>query len=99
MPAYVLVDIGVKDFAMYERYKTLAPPSIARYGGRYIVRGGPTTQLEGDWAPRRLVILEFAGVEDARAWWASPEYAEAKALRQSCADTDMVLVEGFQPVT
>jgi uncharacterized protein (DUF1330 family) len=97
MPAYVLVNIDVQDPETYERYKALAPPSIAQYGGRYIVRGGPTTQLEGDWAPRRLVILEFASAADARAWWASPEYAEAKALRQSCSETQMVLAEGFEP--
>ena len=47
--------------------------------------------------PRRLVILEFANADDARAWWASPEYAEAKALRQSCAETEMVLAEGVEP--
>lgn len=97
MPAYVVVNIEIRDPAAYERYKALAPPSIARYGGHYLARGGPTTRLEGGWMPRRLVILEFANADDARAWWASPEYAEAKALRQSCAETEMVLVEGVEP--
>ena len=97
MPAYVLVEIDVQDAAAFERYKTLAPASIARYGGRYLVRGGAPTSLEGSWTGRRLAILEFANAEDARTWWASPEYAEARALRQSCANTDMLLLEGFQP--
>ncbi|HEX2204424.1 MAG TPA: DUF1330 domain-containing protein [Longimicrobium sp.] len=95
MPAYVIVDITVEDPATYERYKALAPPSIAAYGGRYLVRGGATEVLEGTWSPRRLVVLEFPTPERARAWWASPEYAEAKALRQSCARTGMLLVEGL----
>lgn len=95
MRAYVIVEIDVRDAATYERYKVLAPPSIAVYGGRYIVRGGAITVLEGGWTPRRLVVLEFPTAERAAAWWASPEYAEAKALRQACAGTEMVLIEGL----
>ena len=99
MPAYIAVDISINDPATYDRYKTMAPPSIAKYGGRYLVRGGNTTTLEGSWQPQRFVILEFADAETARRWWNSPEYAEAKALRQSCSDTDMLLVDGpaFDP--
>jgi uncharacterized protein (DUF1330 family) len=94
MPAYVIVQITVHDTATYERYKELAPPSIAAYGGRYLVRGGPTQTLEGGWRPARFVVLEFPTADAARAWWASPEYAEAKALRQASAQTEMLLVEG-----
>ena len=99
MPAYVIVDIAIQDAATYERYKELAPPSIAAYGGRYLVRGGRTTPLEGSWRPERFVILEFPNAERASDWWASPEYAAAKALRQSCARTQMLLVNGpsFDP--
>jgi uncharacterized protein (DUF1330 family) len=95
MSAYVVVEIVIEDPARYERYKVLAPPSIALYGGRYLVRGGPITTLEGSWQPGRFVILEFPTAEGARAWWDSPEYAEAKALRQACAQTDMLLVDGL----
>jgi uncharacterized protein (DUF1330 family) len=94
MPAYVVVDIEVKNAAEYDRYKTLAPPSITQYGGRYLARGGATEVLEGSWKPKRFVILEFPSMERARAWWSSPEYAAAKALRQACASTSMVAVEG-----
>ncbi len=94
MPAYVLVQIVVKDPETYERYRALVPPSIAAYGGRFVVRGGATTTLEGTWSPARLVILEFPSAERARAWWASPEYAEAKALRQASSEAEMLLVEG-----
>jgi uncharacterized protein (DUF1330 family) len=94
VPTFVVVDISIHDPATYERYKLLAPPSIGKYGGRYAVRGGVTDTLEGAWEPQRLVILEFPSAERARAWWNSPEYAEAKAIRQSCAKTDMVLIDG-----
>jgi uncharacterized protein (DUF1330 family) len=94
MPAYVIVDITVRDRETYERYKQLAAPAVAAYGGRYLVRGGASESLEGSWQPARFVILEFPTVQQGRAWWASPEYAPAKALRQSCADTEMLLVEG-----
>lgn len=94
MAAYVIVDITIADSVAYERYKAIAPASIAAYGGRYVVRGGETAVLEGEWSPTRLVVLEFADARQARAWWDSPEYAPAKAIRQSCAHTDMVLIEG-----
>lgn len=101
MPAYIIVEIAIVDQARYDRYKDLAPPSIAKYGGKYLSRGGATTALEGTWAPERFVILEFADADTARRWWNSPEYAEAKALRQSCAETEMLLVEGkfFDPAS
>jgi uncharacterized protein (DUF1330 family) len=92
--AYVVVDITIQDAVEYERYKQMAPQAIAAHGGKYLVRGAKTTTLEGDWSPKRLVILEFPSAEKARAWWDSPEYAEAKRLRQSCAETQMLLVEG-----
>jgi uncharacterized protein (DUF1330 family) len=92
MSAFVIVEIEIRDPETYERYKQIAPPSIAAYGGRYVVRGGTVETLEGTWQPKRLVVLEFPTIELAHAWWASPEYAEGKALRQSCADTKMIVV-------
>ena len=97
MAAYIIVEIDVHDVATYEEYKLLAPPSIERYGGRYIVRGGRTATLEGDWSPTRFVILEFDTMDAAKAWWSSPEYAEGKAMRQRSAHTRMLLVEGVPP--
>jgi uncharacterized protein (DUF1330 family) len=94
VPAYIVADVDVHDPASYERYKALAPPAIAAHGGRYLARGGRTEVLEGSWSPRRAVILEFPTLEQAKAWWASVEYAEGKALRQASAQTDMFVVEG-----
>jgi uncharacterized protein (DUF1330 family) len=95
MPAYVVIDIEVNDPQTYEDYKRLAPPAIAAYGGRYLARGGRSETLEGDWSPKRLVILEFDSLDQAKAWWASEEYLEAKALRQRCSSARMVVVEGL----
>jgi uncharacterized protein (DUF1330 family) len=68
---------------------------VTAYGGRYVVRGGATEVLEGDWIPNRLVVLEFPTVAQAQAWWASPEYSVAKEIRRRAARTDMVLVAGM----
>ena len=95
-PTYVCVDVTIKDPATYERYKTLAPPSIKKYGGRYLTRGGKTECVEGAWNPKRFVILEFPSEERAKAWWSSPEYAEAKALRHAAAESKMLFVEGLE---
>jgi uncharacterized protein (DUF1330 family) len=94
MSAYIVVEIEVLDPEQYDAYKQMATDSIPAYGGRYIVRGGAVETLEGGWAPRRVVILEFPSAAKARAWWESAEYAEAKALRQSITRTRMFLVEG-----
>ena len=99
MPAYIIVDVTVNDPVAYEDYKRMVPPSLAQYGGRFLVRGGATTTLEGTWSPRRIVILEFPTAERAKQWWGSPEYADAKALRQRLAHTEMLLVEGAAPPT
>ena len=95
MPAYVVVEVEVLDEAGYEPYKHIAPPLVAAYGGRYMVRGGAAETLEGEWQPGRLVILEFPSVERAKAWWNAPEYEGPKALRQAATRTQMVLVEGI----
>jgi uncharacterized protein (DUF1330 family) len=94
MSAYVIVEIDIKDPTQYEEYKRLTPASIAKYNGRFVVRGGQTELLEGDWNPKRIVILEFADKETAKKWWDSPEYRPARDLRQRIAITDMIIVDG-----
>jgi uncharacterized protein (DUF1330 family) len=95
MAAYVIVDIDVTEPVEYETYKRLAAPTVAAYGGRYVVRGGATETLEGNWTPHRLVVLEFESVEQARRWWDSPEYTAARVVRQRTARTNMVIVAGL----
>jgi len=93
MTAYVVVDIEVTDPLGYEEYKRLAPAAVELYGGKYLARGGNCEILEGDWQPKRLVILEFESVERAKAWLNSEEYRPARDLRQRYARSNMVVVE------
>ncbi len=94
MPAYVLAHIDVTDPENYRDYVRMVPQSIARYGGRFLVRGPEPEILEGRWVPKRLVLIEFPSVEQARRWWASPEYAPAKAKRQATSTGDLIILEG-----
>lgn len=99
MSVFVVVQIDVTDPVAYETYKALASPAIGLYDGRYAVRGGTTTTLEGDWNPGRFVLLEFPTAERARAWYDSPEYGAARDARHGAANVKMILVEGpsFDP--
>ncbi len=94
MAAYLLVDCEVTDPAQYESYKKLAAPAIARHGGRYLVRGGKTAQIEGDWPANRVVIVEFPDADTVRRFYDSPEYRAARAERKGAANMKMLLVEG-----
>jgi uncharacterized protein (DUF1330 family) len=94
MPAYIIVDVTIHNPKAYDDYKQLTPTSIAAYGGKFIVRGGPSESLEGDWNPQRVVVLEFPSLERAKEWWASEEYAPAKKIRQANATTKMLVVQG-----
>lgn len=96
MTAYVINDMEVLDAALMEDYKKLSPATVAQYGGRFLVRGGHCETLEGNWSPRRLVILEFPSLERAKAWASSPEYAPAKQLRQRASQSNIVVIEGVQ---
>ena len=94
MTAYVIVDIEVNDPEGYKEYAKLAPDTVKLYGGKYIARGGQNETLEGEWQAKRLVILEFPSVEQAKNWVNSPEYAPIRAMRHKYAHSNMVVVEG-----
>ena len=94
MSAYVIVEVTIDDPVEYEEYKKLTPAAVTAFDGRFIVRGGETDTLEGDWNPERIVVLEFPSVERAKEWWASEEYSKAKVIRQRSAFTKMLVVEG-----
>jgi uncharacterized protein (DUF1330 family) len=95
MPAFLIANIEVLDPTTYAEYKRSVESTISAFGGRYLARGGNIERLEGDWLPHRIVLLEFPSVSQASAWWHSDEYAEAKAIRQRSARTDMFIVEGL----
>ena len=99
MPAYVIAQYDeVGDEGAMDRYRTIAAASVAAFGGRYIVRGDvKKISLEGGWAPRFLVIIEFADVPTAQAWYASEAYAPALALRHRAGPRALTIVDGFVP--
>ncbi len=94
MKAFIIVEIKITDPVLYEEYKKLTPASLVPFGGQFLVRGGTTETLEGEWSPERIVILEFPSVEKAKAWWVSDDYAQAKNIRQRASYTKMLLVQG-----
>ena len=94
MPAFILAEIQVTDAAAYEPYRPLAAASIARFGGRYLVRGGKADLFEGAPAPERTVVIEFPDADTARRWYSSDEYQAALKIRQATSRGRVMLVEG-----
>jgi uncharacterized protein (DUF1330 family) len=94
MSAYFVLDVEVIDPVSYQGYLNMATPTVSLYGGKYIVRGGKSEILEGDWSPKRLVIIEFESTEKVLAWLNSPEYAPAHELRLKYARSKSIVVEG-----
>ena len=95
MAAYVIADIEITDPAAYEEYRAKVPATITQYGGKYVARGGKTDSLEGGWAPKRIALLEFPSLEQARKWYRSPEYAPLIKIRQKASRGRVILVEGL----
>lgn len=96
MTAYVISEVKSLDRALIEQYRALAAASIERYGGRYVVRGGPVLCVEGERDPERsFVVVEFPDMARAKEWYASPDYAEALKVRRAGAlERTLVFVEG-----
>ena len=94
MPAYIIAQVNVTNPEKYQEYAKLAGPANAKYGGRFVVRGGAKTVLEGDIPFQRIVVTEFKDVESAKRFYNSVEYQAARQKRLGAADFNMVIVEG-----
>ena len=94
MAAYFIVDLEVTDRDRFKDYAEAVPSTISAYGGRYLVAGGSVETIEGDWAPRRIIVIEFESRERARDWWISEEYRELKELRRETSQAKILLVDG-----
>jgi uncharacterized protein (DUF1330 family) len=94
MTAYVIAETIVTDPERYEQHRAASPGTISAGGGRFIVRGGELTVLEGDWQPSRLAIVEFADLDAAKRWYESETYQEVKKLREGAAHVRAVAVQG-----
>ena len=94
MVAYVIAEIEITNPEGYKAYTAVVPATIEKYGGRFLVRGGKSQALEGEWPERRRVILEFPSMEAAQRWYDSPEYEKPLALRKANSNGRLLLVEG-----
>ena len=94
MAAYMIAAIVVTDLDQYKKYIDRTPSVIDRYGGRFIARGGETVTLEGPAETRRIALVEFPSLEQAKAFYNSPEYQEVKKLREDAAVVHLVAIEG-----
>jgi uncharacterized protein (DUF1330 family) len=97
MTAYAIFDVDIRDMERYREYMRQVKPVIEAAGGRYLVRGGPHKVVEGNWFPRRLVVLEFPTMDALQDFYLSSEYQSLKALRQQCSTAQgAVAVEGVE---
>jgi uncharacterized protein (DUF1330 family) len=92
---YLVVDAKATDPERMIEYRRLSSIAVEKFGGRFLVRGGPYEVLEGSWLPQRLVVIEFDSREKAKAFYDSPEYVAARKVRAGVSSFDMVLVEGY----
>jgi len=97
MAAYLYGNITIQDMALYEKYRAEVPAIIAKYGGRYLVRGGAVAVVEGQFNAQRQVILEFPDMAALKAFYYSTEYAPLIAIRQKAATGSIVLIDGYLP--
>ncbi len=95
MSAYLIANVDVKDIERFKDYMKATPSIVEQYGGKFLVRGGNFDVCEGDWHPKRLVLVEFESMHKARQFYNSPQYAAVKGLRQSSSYTEWVFVEGL----
>lgn len=95
MVAYLVATLEIKDLESFKPYIAKVPAIVEHYGGRFLVRGGELELLEGEWPFRRVTVIEFPSLEQARKWWDSSEYAEYRAIRGSAARTNAVFVQGL----
>lgn len=95
MPAYFLVDIReIKEAAKMEEYKARVTAVVEKFGGQYLVIGGPFEVVEGEWRPVFPVLIQFPSMDEARRWYGSEEYRELKRLRLAVTSGSGVFMAG-----
>jgi uncharacterized protein (DUF1330 family) len=99
LPAFEVAEIDVHDADTYKtKYAPLVPATLAPYGGKYLAAGGKVETLEGDAPAKRVVIIQFPSMENAKNWYNSKEFNAIKPIRQAVATTRSFLVEGRAPL-
>lgn len=95
-PAYLIADIEVIDADAFAAYRAANPAIVAQFGGEYAALGGAVEVLEGDWQPRRTVMIRFPSMAALKAWYESPAYAAIKPIRERATRTRLVAIEGVE---
>jgi uncharacterized protein (DUF1330 family) len=95
MSAYVIFDVEIRDPDRYQDFMKTVKPALDEAGARYLARGGAHKVYEGDWTPRRIVLLEFPSVAAWESFYYGPVYQGVKAIRDECSTARLVSVEGF----
>lgn len=97
MAAYLIVYMTVSNAEQMKRYQAVTPAAIAKYDGKFLVRGGPRVTVEGPDENRRVVVIEFPSFKRAQEFWDSPDYRAAAELRRGAAVFNAIIVEGAAP--
>ena len=97
MAAYIVVEAVIRDAAKFAAYAQQVPALVERFGGEYLVLGGASETLEGDWGEQRLVVHRWPDMASARRFWHSPEYARCKQLREGTGEFRVMLLPGHDP--
>ena len=96
MAAYVIIDIEIADPDSYSQLIQLVTPTVESNGGKFVARGGTIETILGDWAPKRMAIIEFGSMDDVHAWLNAPEHVALSAKRdQSATNIKVVAVDGL----
>ena len=95
MPAYVIFDVEIRDAAQYQAFMAGVKPALEAAGARYLARGGAHKVYEGDWEPRRIVLIEFPSVAAFEAFYNGETYGSLKSVRDACSSARLVSVEGL----
>ena len=95
MSAYVIFDVDIRDPAKYQEFMTGVKPALEAAGVKYLARGGAHKVYEGDWEPRRIVLLEFPSLAAWEEFYNGPTYRSLKAIRDACSSARLVGVEGL----
>jgi uncharacterized protein (DUF1330 family) len=95
MPAYVIFDVDIRDPDRYQDFMKQVKPALEEAGARYLARGGAHKVYEGDWNPRRIVLLEFPSVAAWESFYYGPVYQGVKSIRDECSSARLVSVQGF----
>lgn len=94
MAYYLVADMSITDPELFAEFAEAVPATVQQYGGRYLIRGGELEVAQGDWTPSRLVVIEFESMDQAKAWYDSPEYEGPKQTLARSSNSNFIFIEG-----